>query len=237
MAGAVDRAGVGGSCAGHPRFRAWHRRSADRSGARGEPDRHSAASHGRDFAADAARARARGCAICCCRPISPRSACGWNRCACCRRLPRERRIAFCNGLSVGFMAAATGAGFAGYYLAAELPPLLGRGAVFSHADVVPGVDRAQCQDDDGQDRAGARTGDRHAAHRRPCPTRSYCGPASAAARSLMPFIGSARRPHERRPHRVMAVSVAGAARLSAERGLAGARPGAGARAERGIRRL
>jgi predicted branched-subunit amino acid permease len=45
-------------------------------------------------------------------------------------LPRERRIAFCNGLSVGFMAAASIAGLAGYYLAAELPPLLGGALLF-----------------------------------------------------------------------------------------------------------
>jgi predicted branched-subunit amino acid permease len=45
-------------------------------------------------------------------------------------LPREHRIAFCNGLSVGFMSAATGAGFVGYYLAAELPPLLAGALLF-----------------------------------------------------------------------------------------------------------
>jgi predicted branched-subunit amino acid permease len=45
-------------------------------------------------------------------------------------LPRERRISFCNGLSVGFMVAATSAGFIGYYLAAELPPLLAAGLFF-----------------------------------------------------------------------------------------------------------
>lgn len=39
------------------------------------------------------------------------------------RVPRERRIAFCNGLSVGFMTTATATGFLGYYLAAELPTL------------------------------------------------------------------------------------------------------------------
>jgi predicted branched-subunit amino acid permease len=38
-------------------------------------------------------------------------------------LPRERRIAFCNGLSVGYMGTAVIFGFAGYYLAAGLPPL------------------------------------------------------------------------------------------------------------------
>jgi predicted branched-subunit amino acid permease len=39
-------------------------------------------------------------------------------------MAREHRIAFCNGLSVGFMATATVAGLVGYYLAAGLPPLL-----------------------------------------------------------------------------------------------------------------
>ncbi len=45
-------------------------------------------------------------------------------------LPREHRIAFCNGLSVGFMSAATSAGFLGYYLAAELPLLLAGALLF-----------------------------------------------------------------------------------------------------------
>jgi len=38
-------------------------------------------------------------------------------------LPRERRIAFCNGLSVGYQGTAVVFGFVGYYLAAGLPPL------------------------------------------------------------------------------------------------------------------
>jgi predicted branched-subunit amino acid permease len=45
-------------------------------------------------------------------------------------LPRERRIAFCNGLSVGFMGTATCAGFIGFYLAAGLPPLLAGALLF-----------------------------------------------------------------------------------------------------------
>jgi predicted branched-subunit amino acid permease len=39
-------------------------------------------------------------------------------------VPREHRIAFCNGLSTGYMGTAVTSGFAGYYLAAGLPPLL-----------------------------------------------------------------------------------------------------------------
>jgi uncharacterized membrane protein len=39
-------------------------------------------------------------------------------------MPAEQRVAFCNGLGVGYMATATVFGFAGYYLAAGLPPLL-----------------------------------------------------------------------------------------------------------------
>jgi predicted branched-subunit amino acid permease len=39
-------------------------------------------------------------------------------------MQRERRIAFCNGLSVGYMGTAVTFGFVGYYLAAALPPLL-----------------------------------------------------------------------------------------------------------------
>jgi hypothetical protein len=38
-------------------------------------------------------------------------------------LPHEWRIPFCNGLSVGYMGTAVVFGFAGYYLAAGLPPL------------------------------------------------------------------------------------------------------------------
>jgi predicted branched-subunit amino acid permease len=45
-------------------------------------------------------------------------------------LPREHRTAFCNGLSVGFMSAASFAGLIGYYLAAELPPLLAGALLF-----------------------------------------------------------------------------------------------------------
>lgn len=45
-------------------------------------------------------------------------------------LPRQQRTAFCNGLSVGFMGAATAAGFVGFYLAAELPALLAGALLF-----------------------------------------------------------------------------------------------------------
>src|ERR1700690_4443843 len=38
-------------------------------------------------------------------------------------LPRERRISFCNGLSVGFQGTAVIFGFGGFHLAAGLPPL------------------------------------------------------------------------------------------------------------------
>ena len=39
-------------------------------------------------------------------------------------MPQERRIAFCNGMSVGYMSTAISFGLVGYYLAAGLPPLL-----------------------------------------------------------------------------------------------------------------
>ena len=45
-------------------------------------------------------------------------------------LPRERRIAFCNGLSVGYMGTAVTFGFVGYYLAAGLPPLFAGALLF-----------------------------------------------------------------------------------------------------------
>jgi predicted branched-subunit amino acid permease len=45
-------------------------------------------------------------------------------------IPLERRIAFCNGLSVGYMGTAWSFGFVGYYLAAGLPPLLAAALLF-----------------------------------------------------------------------------------------------------------
>jgi predicted branched-subunit amino acid permease len=45
-------------------------------------------------------------------------------------LPHERRIAFCNGLSVGYQGTAVVFGFVGYYLAAGLPPLFAGALLF-----------------------------------------------------------------------------------------------------------
>ena len=45
-------------------------------------------------------------------------------------IAHERRIAFCNGLSVGYMGTAVTFGFVGFYLAAGLPPLLGGTLLF-----------------------------------------------------------------------------------------------------------
>jgi len=45
-------------------------------------------------------------------------------------MARNRRIAFCNGLSVGYMATAVAFGFVGYYLAAKLPPLFAGALLF-----------------------------------------------------------------------------------------------------------
>ena len=45
-------------------------------------------------------------------------------------IAHERRVPFCNGLAAGYMFAATGSGFIGYYLAAELPPLLAGALLF-----------------------------------------------------------------------------------------------------------
>jgi predicted branched-subunit amino acid permease len=45
-------------------------------------------------------------------------------------LPRERRLAFCNGLSVGYMGTAVTFGFVGYYLTAGLPPLFAGALLF-----------------------------------------------------------------------------------------------------------
>src|SRR5882757_5232684 len=45
-------------------------------------------------------------------------------------MPQHRRIAFCNGLSVGYMGTAVVFGFVGYYLAAGLPVLLAATLLF-----------------------------------------------------------------------------------------------------------
>jgi predicted branched-subunit amino acid permease len=45
-------------------------------------------------------------------------------------MPQDRRIAFCNGLSVGYMGTAVVFGFVGYYLAAGLPVLLAATLLF-----------------------------------------------------------------------------------------------------------
>jgi predicted branched-subunit amino acid permease len=45
-------------------------------------------------------------------------------------MPRERRIAYCNGLSVGFNSTAVIAGLFGFFLAAKLPPLFAGGLLF-----------------------------------------------------------------------------------------------------------
>lgn len=45
-------------------------------------------------------------------------------------MPREQRVAFCNGLSAGYMATAATSGFVGFYLAASLPPLLAGALLF-----------------------------------------------------------------------------------------------------------
>jgi hypothetical protein len=50
-----------------------------------------------------------------------------------RLLPKvnpDRRLAFCNGLSVGYMGTAVTFGFVGFYLAAGLPPLLSGALLF-----------------------------------------------------------------------------------------------------------
>ncbi len=45
-------------------------------------------------------------------------------------LPREWRLAFCNGLSVGYMGTAIAFGFVGFYLAAGLPTLFAGALLF-----------------------------------------------------------------------------------------------------------
>lgn len=45
-------------------------------------------------------------------------------------MARERRLAFCNGLSVGYMSTAVGFGFVGFYLAGGLPPIFAGALLF-----------------------------------------------------------------------------------------------------------
>lgn len=45
-------------------------------------------------------------------------------------IPQQRRIAFCNGLSIGYMGTALVFGFVGYYLVAGLPPLFAGSLLF-----------------------------------------------------------------------------------------------------------
>jgi hypothetical protein len=46
------------------------------------------------------------------------------------KLPRERRIAFCNGIGIGMVAAAVAAAILGFVLAERLPPLFGAAVLF-----------------------------------------------------------------------------------------------------------
>src|SRR5262249_25162773 len=46
------------------------------------------------------------------------------------KVPREHRIAFCNGLGSGFGVVAIAATVAGFYLAARLPPLMSAALLF-----------------------------------------------------------------------------------------------------------
>ncbi len=62
--------------------------------------------------------------------ISPRSACGWKSLRLLPGITPEFRLAFCYGLSVGYMATAVVFGFIGFYLAAGLPPLLAAALLF-----------------------------------------------------------------------------------------------------------
>jgi len=45
-------------------------------------------------------------------------------------VPRENRIAYCNGLGCGYLVTATSATVTGFYLAAKLPPLMSAGLLF-----------------------------------------------------------------------------------------------------------
>lgn len=45
-------------------------------------------------------------------------------------MPRERRMAFCNGLTIAYQCTALVFGFVGYYLAARLPDLFAAGLLF-----------------------------------------------------------------------------------------------------------
>ena len=146
-------------------------------------------------------------------------------------LPHERRIAFCNGLSVGYMGTAVVFGFVGFYLAAGLPPLFAGTLLFltPMSFLISTARNARMMVDRlalvlglvlgplltvmhvDLDLMWTGVGRRHG--------------------SPMPSIACARPRHERRADRAVALSGADPGRLSAERDLARARPGAGARAQ------
>ncbi len=59
-------------------------------------------------------------------------------------VPREQRIAYCNGLSVGYMGTADKLRFVGYLSCGRIAAAAGRRIAVPDADVVPDVDGAQC---------------------------------------------------------------------------------------------
>ncbi len=72
-------------------------------------------------------------------------------------MPQERRIAFCNGLAVGYMSTAVTFGFVGYYLAAGLPPLFAGTLLFLTPMSFLISTARNCPDDDRPAGAGARS--------------------------------------------------------------------------------
>jgi AzlC protein len=70
-------------------------------------------------------------------------------------MPRERRLAFCNGLSVGYMATAMTFGFCRLLPRGRPAAAVCRNAAVSDADVVSDFDRAQQPENGGPAGAGA----------------------------------------------------------------------------------
>ena len=185
-------------------------------------ERHAAAADGGGAVADAARtghAPARPAAA---GAFHRRSACGWSRCGLLPRVPREQRIAFCNGLSVGFCCTAVHAAAASATISPRLAAAASRRPCCSSRRCRSLLSTVRNSPDAGR-QAGA------------CVSASCLGPSSHRSRvdlDLMwtGIIGGTIAyavhrlreavPMNRRWTLNLALSRADPGRLSAERGLA-----------------
>ena len=158
-----------------------------------------------------------------------------NRCACCRRRRASGASHSATDFRSAIMGTAASFGFVGYYLAAELPPLFAGTLLFlTPMSFLMSTARNA----------------RQMVDRLALVVRARARPAAdLSARAARPDVDRRGRRHARLCHspparggddergaaRAVALSAAVAGRLPAERGLARARPAAGAGPERGFR--